>query len=337
LDDDLDKDGYNKDLDCDDSNSKVNPGATEVCNGIDDDCDGSVDEGVKTTYYHDADGDTYTNNSDTQEVCSDPDGSGTAWLSASTANDCDDNDVLEHPGQTWYLDADGDDYSDGTTDTTSCERPTNYFVASELTATIGDCDDSDNKVNPGATEIPYNDKDDDCNSSTLDDDLDKDGYNKDLDCDDSNSKVNPGATEIVNGIDDNCDGNVDVIDSGVHHLGDGAYSGSVNSQFQMATEGTTYTKSFTVDMLQLYSKATLSITHRGVQKADPIRINGQLIRISSGWNSPSDGSLGTSTISFDINILKAGANNISITASYDSGSHDYDDFEFTNIYVTLSP
>ena len=155
------------------------------------------------------------------------------------------------------------------------------------------------------------------------------------DCNDSNAAVHPGATEIVNGIDDNCDGNVDVIDSSLHHLGDGHYSGSVNSQFQMATEGTTYSKSFTAGMLQLYNTATLSITHRGVQKADPIRINGQLI--SSGWNSPSNGSLGTNTINFDIHILQAGANTITITSSYDSDSNDYDDFEFTNIHITLSP
>ncbi len=51
---DADGDGFEPPLDCDDTNPAINPGATEVCNGLDDNCDGSTDEGT------DADGDGFS-------------------------------------------------------------------------------------------------------------------------------------------------------------------------------------------------------------------------------------------------------------------------------------
>jgi uncharacterized repeat protein (TIGR01451 family) len=72
-----------------------------------------------------------------------------------------------------------------------------------------DCDDNDPDVNPGATEVPYNGKDDDCNPATPDDDLDGDGYPIATDCHDDDAAVHPGATEVANGIDDDCDGQID--------------------------------------------------------------------------------------------------------------------------------
>ncbi|MDA9774480.1 M66 family metalloprotease, partial [Saprospiraceae bacterium] len=59
----------------------------------------------------------------------------------------------------------------------------------------------------GIVEIPYNGLDDDCDPSTLDDDLDQDGYALAEDCDDENPDINPMATDIpANGIDEDCDG-----------------------------------------------------------------------------------------------------------------------------------
>ncbi|MBU1004679.1 MAG: PKD domain-containing protein, partial [Nanoarchaeota archaeon] len=64
---DNDGDGYNSTggncgpIDCNDANTSINPGATEICNGIDDNCDTQIDEGVQLTFYRDFDTDTYGN------------------------------------------------------------------------------------------------------------------------------------------------------------------------------------------------------------------------------------------------------------------------------------
>jgi hypothetical protein len=95
LDTDDDGDGYTENQgDCNDNNINVNPGATEVCNDIDDDCDGEIDEGVKNTYYQDSDGDTYGNPLVSTEACTAPPG----YVSDNT--DCDDTDANVHPEAT---------------------------------------------------------------------------------------------------------------------------------------------------------------------------------------------------------------------------------------------
>jgi len=132
--------------DCNDNNAAINPAATEICNGIDDNCDGNLDNGVLTTYYRDMDGDGFGDAGNTQQACAQPSG----YVTNNT--DCDDNDALEKPGQVWYKDHDGDDYSDGAT-LTQCLRPVNYYVATELAATSGDCNDNNAAINPAATEI----------------------------------------------------------------------------------------------------------------------------------------------------------------------------------------
>ena len=82
--------------DCDDSDAGINPDATEVCSGIDDDCDGLVDdeddpvEGA-TTFYEDLDGDGYGSDS-TTEACEPPSGY------VEVDGDCDDTDAAVHPG-----------------------------------------------------------------------------------------------------------------------------------------------------------------------------------------------------------------------------------------------
>ena len=85
--------GYVTDnTDCDDTNAAVNPAASEVCNDIDDNCDGQVDEGVQTTFYADNDEDGYGNSSDAIDACDTPSG----YVTDNT--DCDDTDAGVNPG-----------------------------------------------------------------------------------------------------------------------------------------------------------------------------------------------------------------------------------------------
>ena len=80
------------DTDCDDLEAGVFPGAAEVCNGVDDDCDGEADEGLELAlFYADEDGDGYGTDAATAEYCSAPEG----W--ASDADDCDDGDPAVSP------------------------------------------------------------------------------------------------------------------------------------------------------------------------------------------------------------------------------------------------
>ncbi len=79
--------GAPNDDDCDDASSSIHPGATEACNDLDEDCDGTADDGL-AVLYTDADGDLY--------------GTGTGDCSivggASNDDDCDDTDEYVKPG-----------------------------------------------------------------------------------------------------------------------------------------------------------------------------------------------------------------------------------------------
>jgi hypothetical protein len=68
----------------------------------------------------------------------------------------------QEPQSTWYKDADGDGFSDGTT-VLAAQRPAGYYLASELTATSGDCDDANATAKPGGIEIDADGVDQDCN------------------------------------------------------------------------------------------------------------------------------------------------------------------------------
>ena len=89
---DADADGYLSDEDCDDSDPLVNPGAAEVCDSIDNNCNEEVDEGVSSLFYLDIDGDGFGNSDEIVEACDAPEGyvpNGNDWDSKSvSAMDC---------------------------------------------------------------------------------------------------------------------------------------------------------------------------------------------------------------------------------------------------------
>lgn len=151
---DTDDDGFSPPDDCDDNDNTVYPDAPELCDGKDNDCDGSSDEDAGPTYYFDFDEDGYGDPTISTQACVAPQG----YVEDNT--DCDDNDPNKHPSQTWFKDADDDGFWDGTPSITSCARPTGYKIISEL---IVDCNDNCATCYPGAIDIPNNGVDEDCN------------------------------------------------------------------------------------------------------------------------------------------------------------------------------
>lgn len=200
--------------DCHDDDNTIYPGATEICDGKDNDCDGATDEGVITVWYKDSDNDGYSDGT-TLAQCTRPSGYKLSTELTATNGDCNDNDPVLNPTTVWYKDSDNDGYSDGTPQT-QCDKPAGYKLVIELTATNGDCDDNNPALNP--TTVWFKDTDNDGYSNgTQQTQCDRPAGFKlasELtsttgDCYDTNAAVNPGATEICNGIDDDCDGQTD--------------------------------------------------------------------------------------------------------------------------------
>ena len=217
--------------------------SAEVCNGLDDDCDGTVDDGVTSTWYRDADRDgAGAASGGVREACSAPAG----YVANDT--DCNDGDPAIRPGarevvgdnvdqdcdgsELCYVDRDRDGVRTGdlvSSMDTDCRDP----GESEATDTVLDCNDGDPTIRPGAPEGAGDGVDQNCDRREVCfGDADRDGYHDDTpdvisldldctdpgeagsrvpggDCNDGNPFINPGARELCNGIDDDCDGPAD--------------------------------------------------------------------------------------------------------------------------------
>ena len=172
-------------FDCDDQNSNINPNNTEVCNGIDDDCNLLADDGDPTVtgqfaWYEDVDGDGYGNPVFAYIACIPPMG----WVSDNT--DCDDTSSFVNPGSSevcnyidddcdglidsddpgvsgmsaWYADNDNDGFGDGNSFQFSCYQVSGYVGDNT------DCNDQDQNINPGVQETCGNGIDDNCDGQT---------------------------------------------------------------------------------------------------------------------------------------------------------------------------
>ncbi len=229
-------------LDCDDDVATTHPGAPELCNGVDDDCDGDVDEDLHGSFYADTDGDGFGDPETEQSGCA----PGPARVPDST--DCDDKDAHVYPGlpercdgvdndcdgqvdedavdgTMWFPDGDADGFGTADSSVRACTAPANHV------AVDGDCQDANDEQHPGRADDDCDGLDDDCDG-VVDQimplwypDGDSDGAGAgtpvaactapaghvatDDDCDDSTDLIGPGADERCNSIDDDCDGLTD--------------------------------------------------------------------------------------------------------------------------------
>ena len=228
--------------DCNDLRADVHPGAVEVCDLLDNDCDGPIDEDGLTTFYRDADGDGHGTSAMTMTTCTAPAGY------VTTSDDCNDARADVYPGHaevcdgadnncnlvtdegvqiTYYRDADGDGHGNAAVTTQACSVPAGYVTSTD------DCNDARNDIYPGHAEV-CDTVDNNCNNQTDEGvqntyyrDADGDGYgnpqsttmacsapatyvSNSTDCNDGASSVNPGAQELCfNATDDNCSGTQD--------------------------------------------------------------------------------------------------------------------------------
>ncbi|MCY1045258.1 MopE-related protein [Corallococcus sp. bb12-1] len=175
---DADDDGYvatsSGGTDCNDANAAIHPGATERCDGVDDNCvNGEEDALDDRTWYIDQDGDGYGGSA--LKTCTRPTGT------LSEGGDCNDANASIHPGRsefrcdgqddncdgtadeglpilTWYRDADGDEYGDVTQAVSGCAPPSGHV------AKPTDCNDADATIHPGVAEL-LDLKDNNCNGA----------------------------------------------------------------------------------------------------------------------------------------------------------------------------
>lgn len=169
--------------DCDDGSAEISPIGVESCDGLDNNCDGIIDEG---TSCYDDDGDGFTEDD----------------------GDCNDQEATVYPGAE-EIDANNiDDDCNGVIDLGVVDLDFDGYSVDG-----GDCDDTDASVYPNALEAADgvdNDCDGTVDEGTTNYDDDTDGFSEaDGDCNDRNASTYPSAPELPDWADNDCDGTVD--------------------------------------------------------------------------------------------------------------------------------
>ena len=217
---DFDGDGFSSSgegaagaVDCDDFDQNRHPLANEICDGIDNDCDGLTDDEDDSLFlssddpifYKDRDEDGFGDAADPLQACALP------AEYAENDEDCDDLDGELGPPDTWYPDADQDFFGDASDPgEESCIQPENFFVPNN-----GDCNDQNASIHPGVlegdcqAENPEDQLDMNCDGMVGLVDNDQDGYVACDDCNDNDDTVHPNAVEMCDGLDNDCNGRPD--------------------------------------------------------------------------------------------------------------------------------
>ncbi len=245
---DADGDGYTSDEDCNEQDPEIHPGATEICDQVDNNCNSQTDEGFPTeTYYPDQDGDTFGDSDGEVSACSAPDGY------VTRGDDCDDTNADVNPTAVEVACNGVDENCSGMDDDHPDRDGDGYDICeSDVAGSDGleiDCDDTVGKTHPGAAES-CDERDNDCDGD-VDEDLPLNTYYLDADgdlhgtpdetieacgppagyvsnaddCDDDNSTTFEGAPEtLADNIDSNCNGYADWLIT-VSATGDPGYAG----------------------------------------------------------------------------------------------------------------
>lgn len=239
---------------------EVLPLAKELCNGKDDNCDGSVDEGnptgggdciVKNTYALCAKGKFACVNG--AQACKQINLPKTELCNGKD-DDCDGKIDNSIPVLTYYPDTDKDKYGDANaTGKTTCAA----LAPAGWVPNKKDCNDKDKAINPDAKDV-CDGKDNNCDKQVDEGnaiysyypDADKDGYGNsqatvkktcealapagwvknNTDCNDNNKAINPKATDVCDGVDNNCDKRIDEGNAVYTYYPDNDKDGFGNSQ-----------------------------------------------------------------------------------------------------------